>query len=148
MGARLPKELIKTANHSPPSPATSCQEKQPRALWLHLFLQEWYKDSKPCHGEKSLLDRPAFKSRVTQACHPLPTARSTLCFLMVMTPVIRFPRPSNDKMRKEKPREVVGPPGVTQLWFLTPGPSRPAPKAWEAGHLAQGWCYPSLRGLG
>ena len=39
-----------------------------------------------------------------------------------MTPVSDFPCPSNDKMRKEKLREVVGPLKVTQLWFLTPRP--------------------------
>ena len=43
-GTSSPK-VNKTASHSSPSPATSCQEKQPPlpALWLHPFLQEWTK---------------------------------------------------------------------------------------------------------
>ena len=82
VGVLLPQKSIKqqaTASIPLLPPARKNSTPLP-ALWLLLFLQERDKESKPCHGEKSLLDRPAFKSRVTQAYRALLVARFTLCF--------------------------------------------------------------------
>ena len=74
VGALLPQKSIKQQATAPLPLLPPARKNSPHlpALWLLLFLQEWDKDSKPCHGEKSLLDRPAFKSRVTQAYCPPP----------------------------------------------------------------------------